>query len=93
MPLTTIVGALWGDEGKGKIVDATNEEADLIVKANGGGNAGTSYVINGKKVILHLLPSGALRKKRSLMAQGMVMRARAVMQGNGRIQLGCQSWN
>ena len=74
MPLTTIVGALWGDEGKGKIVDATNEEADLIVKANGGGNAGTSYVINGKKVILHLLPSGALRKKRSLMAQGMVMR-------------------
>lgn len=74
MPLTAIIGALWGDEGKGKIVDATNEEADLIVKANGGGNAGTTYVINGKKVILHLLPSGALRKKRSLMAQGMVMR-------------------
>ncbi|MFH1065574.1 MAG: adenylosuccinate synthetase [Nanoarchaeota archaeon] len=74
MPLTTIAGAIWGDEGKGKIVDATNEEADLIVKANGGGNAGTTYVIGNKKIILHLLPSGALREKRSLMAQGMVAR-------------------
>lgn len=74
MPLTTIVDAIWGDSGKGKIADAINEEADLIVKANGGGNAGTTYVIGDKKVILHLLPSGVLRGKRSLMAQGMVAR-------------------
>lgn len=74
MPLLTIIGALWGDEGKGKIVDAVNEEADVIVKTNGGSNAGTTYVINGKKTVLHLLPAGALRNKRSLLAQGIVMR-------------------
>lgn len=68
------MGALWGDEGKGKIVDAVNEEADIIVKFHGGANAGTTYVINGKQHILHLLPSGVLRGKRSLLAQGMVIR-------------------
>ena len=63
MPLTTIVDAIWGDSGKGKIADAINEEADLIVKANGGGNAGTTYVIGDKKIILHLLPSGSIEGK------------------------------
>ncbi|MBU2638153.1 MAG: adenylosuccinate synthetase [Nanoarchaeota archaeon] len=74
MPVLTIVGALWGDEGKGKVTDAVNEEADLIVKTNGGANAGTTYVVGDKQVILHLLPSGVLRKKRSLLAQNIVMR-------------------
>lgn len=92
MPLTTIVGGLWGDEGKGKVVDAINEEADLIVKANGGGNAGTTYVIGDKKIILHLLPSGVLRGKRSLLAQGMVARpeqlCREVEEFGGEVNLG-----
>ncbi|HII15969.1 MAG TPA: adenylosuccinate synthase [Nanoarchaeota archaeon] len=74
MPILTIVGALWGDEGKGKVTDAVNEEADIIVKTNGGSNAGTTYVVGDKKVILHLLPAGVLRNKRSLLAQGIVMR-------------------
>lgn len=74
MGLVTIVGALWGDEGKGKITDVVNEQADLIVKTNGGANAGTTFVIDGKKHVLHLLPSGVLRGKRSLLAQGIVMR-------------------
>jgi len=68
MPILTIVGALWGDEGKGKVTDAVNEEADIIVKTNGGSNAGTTYVVGDKKVILHLLPAGVLRNKRSLLA-------------------------
>ncbi len=74
MPILTIVGALWGDEGKGKVTDAVNEEADIIVKTNGGSNAGTTYVVGDKKVVLHLLPAGVLRNKRSLLAQGIVMR-------------------
>ena len=69
MPILTIVGALWGDEGKGKVTDAVNEEADIIVKTNGGSNAGTTYVVGDKKVVLHLLPAGVLRNKRSLLAQ------------------------
>ncbi len=61
MPATVVLGAQWGDEGKGKIVDALAKDADIIVRFNGGANAGHTIVIDGIKHPLHLLPSGILR--------------------------------
>ena len=55
-----IVGTQWGDEGKGKIVDAMAGEYDYVVRYQGGHNAGHTIVINNKKIALHLLPSGIL---------------------------------
>ena len=55
-----IVGAQWGDEGKGKIVDLLAEKADMVVRFQGGNNAGHTLVVQGKKVVLHLIPSGIL---------------------------------
>lgn len=57
-----VVGAQWGDEGKGKIVDVLGEKADYVVRFQGGNNAGHTIVVNGEKSILHLLPSGVLHK-------------------------------
>jgi len=57
-----IVGAQWGDEGKGKIVDILSEYADVIVRFQGGNNAGHTVVVDHDKFILHLIPSGILHK-------------------------------
>ncbi|MDD5669496.1 MAG: adenylosuccinate synthase [Candidatus Omnitrophica bacterium] len=59
---TVIVGAQWGDEGKGKIIDILSERADYIVRYQGGSNAGHTVVVNGKEYIFHLIPSGILHK-------------------------------
>lgn len=56
-----LLGAQWGDEGKGKIVDLLTERADAVVRFQGGHNAGHTLVINGHKTVLHLIPSGAMR--------------------------------
>jgi adenylosuccinate synthase len=56
-----VVGAQWGDEGKGKLVDVFAEKADMVVRYQGGANAGHTLVVNGEKTILHLVPSGILR--------------------------------
>lgn len=56
-----VLGAQWGDEGKGKIVDLLTEEIGAVVRFQGGHNAGHTLVINGKKTVLHLIPSGILR--------------------------------
>ena len=61
MPGIVIVGAQWGDEGKGKFVDVLTERADWVVRFQGGSNAGHTIVIDGKKTALSLLPSGMLR--------------------------------
>jgi len=69
----TIVGAQWGDEGKGKIVDLLGEHAEYIVRFQGGNNAGHTLVVNGKKTVLHLIPSGILHPgKVCLIANGVV---------------------
>ncbi len=74
MPCQIVVGAQWGDEGKGKIVDLLSEGADLVVRYQGGANAGHTVVIAGKQFILHLLPSGILRAgKRCLLGNGVVI--------------------
>ncbi|MEV4346542.1 adenylosuccinate synthase [Actinoplanes sp. NPDC049596] len=60
MPVIVLVGAQWGDEGKGKATDLLGDRLDYVVKFNGGNNAGHTVVINGEKYALHLLPSGIL---------------------------------
>lgn len=60
MPSQVIVGTQWGDEGKGKIVDVLAQKADMIVRFQGGDNAGHTVIVNGQKHVLHLLPSGVL---------------------------------
>lgn len=68
-----IIGSQWGDEGKGKIVDLLASEADIVVRFNGGNNAGHSVVLNGEKFKLSLLPSGVLQEKILCIAQGVVI--------------------
>ena len=60
--IKTIIGAQWGDEGKGKVTDYLAEDSNLVVRSQGGNNAGHTIVVDGKKHKLHLLPSGILRK-------------------------------
>jgi adenylosuccinate synthase len=59
---TVLVGLQWGDEGKGKIVDYLCQHRDVIVRFQGGNNAGHTVIVNGKKIVFHLIPSGILRK-------------------------------
>jgi adenylosuccinate synthase len=60
MPAVVVVGAQWGDEGKGKVVDILAEHADIIARYQGGNNAGHTLVVDGRKTVLHLVPSGVL---------------------------------
>ena len=60
MPAIVVLGAQWGDEGKGKATDLLGEQVDFVVKYNGGNNAGHTIVVDGEKYALHLLPSGVL---------------------------------
>lgn len=60
MPSLSVFGAQWGDEGKGKIIDRLSRDADVVVRYQGGANAGHTVVVGGEKYVLHLLPSGIL---------------------------------
>lgn len=62
MSVTVIIGSQWGDEGKGKIVDLLSENVDVVVRYQGGANAGHTIFVNNKKFVLHLIPSGIIRK-------------------------------
>ncbi len=62
MPNVVVVGAQWGDEGKGKIVDLLTEHAQVVVRFQGGNNAGHTLVVGGQKTVLHLIPSGILHQ-------------------------------
>ncbi len=74
MANTILVGAQWGDEGKGKIIDVLTEQADIVVRTQGGNNAGHTVFIGRKKYILHLVPSGILRaRKRCVIGNGVVV--------------------
>ncbi|MFN7095927.1 MAG: adenylosuccinate synthetase, partial [Burkholderiales bacterium] len=75
-----IIGTQWGDEGKGKIVDWLTESAKAVVRFQGGHNAGHTLVINGKKTVLHLLPSGILREGvQCLIGNGVVVSPEAML--------------
>ena len=68
-----IVGTQWGDEGKGKIVDLLSEFSDIVVRFQGGNNAGHTIVVDGEQFISHLVPSGILQKKTCLIGNGVVV--------------------
>jgi len=74
MANVVIVGTQWGDEGKGKIVDLLTEHADFVVRFQGGNNAGHTLVVNGKKYVFHLIPSGILyENKMCFIGNGVVL--------------------
>ena len=74
MANTILVGAQWGDEGKGKIIDVLTEQADVVVRSQGGANAGHTVRVGAKEYILHLIPSGILRHgKVCLIGNGVVI--------------------
>ena len=76
-----VVGTQWGDEGKGKITDFLAGAADVVVRFQGGNNAGHTIVFDGKKFALHLIPSGIFRKETiNIMANGMVINPKAMME-------------
>src|SRR6478736_3513358 len=74
MPAVVVVGAQWGDEGKGKIVDLIAERADMVVRYAGGANAGHTLKVAGQKLVTHLLPSGVLHPNtQCVLGAGMVI--------------------
>jgi adenylosuccinate synthase len=74
MANTILVGAQWGDEGKGKIIDVLTERADIVVRTQGGNNAGHTVYVGKTKYVLHLVPSGILRKgKTCVIGNGVVI--------------------
>jgi adenylosuccinate synthase len=74
MSVVIVVGAQWGDEGKGKVVDLFTERADTVVRYGGGANAGHTLVIDGKKLVTHLVPSGVCHPGKScVLGDGMVI--------------------
>lgn len=74
MSNVVVMGAQWGDEGKGKIVDLLTEDADVIVRFQGGNNAGHTLVVDGEQHILHLIPSGILHQEKAcLIGNGVVL--------------------
>ncbi|MBP6632815.1 MAG: adenylosuccinate synthase [Kofleriaceae bacterium] len=74
MAVVIVVGAQWGDEGKGKVVDLYTEHADVVVRYGGGANAGHTLVIGGQKLVTHLVPSGVMHPgKQCVLGDGMVI--------------------
>ena len=85
MANVTVVGAQWGDEGKGKIVDWLSNRADVVVRFQGGHNAGHTLVVDGKVYKLSLLPSGVVQGKLSVIGNGVVVDPWALLDEIGRI--------
>src|SRR5215469_10061358 len=86
MANVTVVGAQWGDEGKGKIVDWLSNRADIVVRFQGGHNAGHTLVVDGKVYKLSLLPSGVVQGKLSVIGNGVVVDPWALLDEIGRIE-------
>ena len=68
-----VVGAQWGDEGKGKVIDLLTNQAEAVVRFQGGHNAGHTLVINGQKTVLHLIPSGIFNDAKCIIGNGVVL--------------------
>ena len=100
MPNVVVVGAQWGDEGKGKIVDLLTEHAQVVVRFQGGNNAGHTLVVGGQKTVLHLIPSGVLHAGKTcvigngcvidptvLMKEIDALRARGFLQDSAQLMI------
>ncbi|MBI5070304.1 MAG: adenylosuccinate synthase [Deltaproteobacteria bacterium] len=100
MPNVVIIGAQWGDEGKGKVVDLLTQDADVVVRFQGGNNAGHTLVVGGEKTVLHLIPAGILHPGKScVIGNGVVadpevlcteidkLKARGFLQDDGQLVL------
>lgn len=82
-----IVGAQWGDEGKGKIVDVFSKHAGMVVRYQGGANAGHTLVVNGEKTVLHLIPSGILHDESTcVIAAGVVIDVESLLQEINKVK-------
>ncbi|GAB3275213.1 adenylosuccinate synthase [Parahaliea aestuarii] len=82
-----VLGTQWGDEGKGKIVDLLTDQASAVVRFQGGHNAGHTLVIDGKKTVLHLIPSGILRDHvQCLIGNGVVLSPEALLKEIGELE-------
>jgi len=82
-----VLGAQWGDEGKGKVVDLLTAEADAVVRFQGGHNAGHTLVINGRTTVLHLIPSGILHEGvECLIGNGVVLAPEALFEEIGMLE-------
>ncbi len=86
MANVVVVGSQWGDEGKGKIVDWLSEQADVVVRFQGGHNAGHTLVIDGTTYKLSLLPSGVVRNKLSMIGNGVVLDPKALVEEIERLK-------
>ncbi len=75
-----VIGAQWGDEGKGKIIDILTDKADAVVRFQGGHNAGHTLVIDGDKTVLHLIPSGIFNDAKCLIGNGVVLHLPTLIQ-------------
>lgn len=87
MPNIVLIGAQWGDEGKGRIVDVIAEMVDIVARYQGGSNAGHTIVTDGKKTVLHHIPSGILRKEKlSVIGNGVVIDPGVLIEEIGRLR-------
>ena len=85
MANVVVVGSQWGDEGKGKIVDWLSAQADIVLRFQGGHNAGHTLVIDGVTYKLSLLPSGVVRGKLSVIGNGVVLDPHALIEEIDRL--------
>ncbi|MBI3026707.1 adenylosuccinate synthase [Candidatus Woesearchaeota archaeon] len=82
-----VIGMEWGDEGKGKIIDFLAEKADFVARFNGGNNAGHTIEAEGKKIVLHLVPSGVMHKnKLNVVGNGLVVDPKVLLQEIGFLE-------
>lgn len=87
MPVLVVVGAQWGDEGKGKIIDLLTERADIVARYQGGHNAGHTVVVGEDSFVLHLIPSGILHKgKMCIIGNGVVVDPAALLEEMGGLK-------
>ena len=84
---TLVIGSQWGDEGKGKVIDFLTETADIVVRSQGGSNAGHTVIANGKKYVLHLVPSGILwDNKVNIIGNGVVINPTSLVEEMNYLQ-------
>ena len=80
MKATVIIGTQWGDEGKGKVVDYYSKGMDAVARFQGGNNAGHTVIVDGKKFVLHFIPSGAVRGIKCVLGNGMAIEPRVLLE-------------